>query len=85
MSIHYATNAQKNGRYEWRCIVIDFFLGGRCTKYQFRYADYETKHDWCNQEEWPKFNGNDTYLGLPKSLEKSTTPAIHLSAHTWMG
>ncbi|MEQ9448210.1 MAG: hypothetical protein RLN70_04780, partial [Rhodospirillaceae bacterium] len=73
MNIHYSTNPMKLGNHEWRCLVVGFYRGGRCTKYQWRkpactIGDYtQPAGRWKNAQDWPSFNSDDTYHGLPKS------------------
>ena len=55
------------GKHEWCLIVKDFFLGGKCTSYQWRRVGGEL---WKPSTVWLRFDPNDTYDGLPKSLEK---------------
>src|SRR5271165_7191841 len=61
------------GKHEWRVIVKPFYLGGNCTEYQWRSApvpglpEYTQGH-WRRDRDWPRWNGDDTYCGLPKTL-----------------
>lgn len=68
----YATPPMRIGKKEWRCIVKPWRDGSRCTVYEFRCPEWQgiPAGRWMNQCEWPGWDGNDTYLGLPKSLEK---------------
>jgi hypothetical protein len=63
------------GKHEWRVIVRPFYLGGNCTEYQWRPAAMPGLPEgmdeyWRREEDWPSFNGNDTYCGLPRTLRK---------------
>jgi len=63
------------GKHEWRVIVMPFYLGGTCLEYQWRRLDTfglpaTFRDPWRGEEDWPSFNGNDTYCGLPRTLKK---------------
>jgi hypothetical protein len=60
------------GKHEWRVIVTPFYLGGNCLEYQWRpaNADATAVSGWRCSKDWPRWNGNDTYCGLPKTLNK---------------
>jgi len=66
-TIYFETAPFLIGRYEWRLLVKAFYFGGRCTSYQWRRIGEEV---WKDARDWPRFDLNDTYEGLPKSLEK---------------
>jgi len=65
----FESSAIKIGKYYWRVIVINSTVvkGQKATLYQFSYTD---NGDWHDQHDWHKYNFNDSYLGLPKSLSK---------------
>lgn len=68
MKIYYTTQAMKIGKHEWRMVVKDHYLGGRCTSFQFV---RQNEFYWSDGREWPSYNINDgMYLGLPKSLRR---------------
>ncbi len=63
------------GKHEWRVIVRPFYLGGNCLEYQWRLAALpglpeDMPGHWQGEEDWPRWNGDDTYCGLPRSLRK---------------
>jgi hypothetical protein len=63
------------GKHEWRVIVTPFHLGGNCLEYQWRPANANgtaigSREFWRCSKDWPRWNGNDTYCGLPKTLDK---------------
>jgi len=64
---YFETSPFLIGKHEWRLQVKDFYLGGRCTSYQWRRVGGEF---WEPSTTWPRFDPNDTYDGLPKSLER---------------
>lgn len=73
MKIHYETPHMLIGKHYWRMIVIDFWLVPndqsykRCTRFQWRRSFFDV---WQNASEWPTYNHNDTFDGIPKSLSK---------------
>ena len=66
MNVYFESPSFKIGKHHWKIEVIDFYMGGRCTTYLWR-ADEADK--WNKSEAWPRYNINDTYLGLPRTLQ----------------
>ena len=72
----YESPSMRIGKHDWRVIVKPFYLGGNCTEYQWRPANlhglpdelHARREPWRSGEEWPGYNFNDTYLGLPRTL-----------------
>jgi hypothetical protein len=64
----------KIGKHLWRISVDETLYLGNCTVYEFlRISPYPQdmqKCFWQNEKSWPSWNGNDTFLGLPKGLYK---------------
>jgi hypothetical protein len=64
------------GKHEWCCVVYRHSQYGACTDYHWRKLYRESwvqglpRDRWRPQEEWPRYATNDTYGGLPRSLEK---------------
>lgn len=59
------------GKHEWRVIVKPFYLGGNCLEYQWRPAPMPgMPGQWNGETDWPHWNGDDTYCGLPRTLRK---------------
>lgn len=67
MSPLYTSPAMRLGKQDWRVVVRPFYLGGYCTEYQFRSSGADR---WRTATEWPGYDGDDTYNGLPRSLER---------------
>jgi hypothetical protein len=71
----YESQPMTIGKHEWRVIVRPHYQGGNCLEYQWRRLDTfglpaAFRDPWRGEEEWPGWNGNDTYCGLPRTLEK---------------
>lgn len=75
----FATPEYTVGKHVWRMIV---YVGqDMATKEPRRYTSYQFKGaagaaspaGWCAARDWPQYNPNDTYDGLPRSLEKIYT------------
>jgi hypothetical protein len=71
----YKSHPMTIGKHEWRVIVTPFYLGGNCLEYQWRPASQPATLDtprpyWRCSKDWPRWNGHDTYCGLPKTLQK---------------
>jgi|SRR3954471_23095106 hypothetical protein len=67
--VHYTSHLLTIGKHEWRIIVVDFWLsrkGDRCTDYQWRRLGSTA---WNDARDWHGYNHNDTYDGLPKTLQ----------------
>lgn len=65
------------GKHDWRMIVRPSDYSSRnVTEYQWRPANlhglpdelHARREPWRSGEEWPGYNFNDSYLGLPKTL-----------------
>lgn len=57
--------------HEWRIIVFQTLSYGRCTRYQWRPVNTLAglpPARWRNDTDWPRYNSDDTYNGLPRSL-----------------
>jgi hypothetical protein len=75
MTTIYTSKPITIGKHEWHVIVSPFYLGGNCLEYQWRPAGKQiqgipTREHWRCSKDWPRWNGNDTYCGLPKTLHK---------------
>ncbi|WP_244832479.1 hypothetical protein [Caballeronia sp. TF1N1] len=69
MKIYHVSCPMKIGQHEWRLIIRDFYISGRvkaCTEYEWR----KDGGPWRNAKDWPTYDSNDTYNGLPRSLQK---------------
>ena len=66
-NVLYKTPPMKIGSQSyWRLIVIpSSYAPGRATLYQWISA---TATYWHDQQDWPSYDFNDTYLGLPMAL-----------------
>ena len=63
----YTSEPMQIGKHLWR-IKIDHFDRSRlCTSYEFQ---DESGSFWHRSQDWPRYNINDTYLGLPRNLAK---------------
>jgi hypothetical protein len=74
MTTIYKSKPIKIGKHEWRVIVTPFYLGGNCLEYQWRPAATDgtasnSRDYWRCSKDWPRWNGNDTHCGLPKTLK----------------
>lgn len=64
------------GKHEWCCVVYRHAKYGACTEYHWRklypqsWAQGLPPDRWRSQENWPRHDTNDTYGGLPRSLQK---------------
>ena len=75
MTILFESTPLLIGKHEWRVIVRPFYLGGNCLEYQWRPAPMPGLPEgmaghWRGERDWPHWNGDDTYCGLPKTLRK---------------
>ena len=76
MKTYFTSNPMKIGKHEWRVLVTDLYLGGRCTRYEWRTPSYtlggytHPASVWCSDQDWPTYDTNDTYHGLPRSLDR---------------
>lgn len=67
----YTSPPMRIGKHWWRCIVYRHPIYAACTQYQWVRAGVSwTGEKWRSDRDWPRFNGNDTDLGLPRSLGK---------------
>ena len=69
MKVYFMSRPMQIGLHEWRLNIRDFDIGGKihvCTEYEWRRGD----GPWRKAREWPTYDGNDTYNGLPRSLAK---------------
>ena len=62
----YISPAMHLGQHDWR-LRIERSGRGMVTKYEFQ---DESGSFWRRSQEWPSYDLNDTYLGLPRSLSK---------------
>ena len=67
MTIFFQSSSMMIGKHEWRVRVISTRYHGRCTEYQYRRLG---ESQWHAERAWPSYNGNDTYLGMPRSLNR---------------
>lgn len=64
------------GKHEWCCVVYRHSQYGPCTDYHWRrlYPQCCMKDlppdRWRSHKDWPRYDHNDTYDGLPRRLEK---------------
>ena len=72
----YVSPSMAIGKHEWCCVVYRHPEYGACTDYHWRKiiprsweADFGPER-WASQEDWPHYDTNDTYSGLPRRLEK---------------
>jgi hypothetical protein len=62
------------GKHEWCCVVYRHPAYGACTNYHWRRISPPGALDaygparWSPQNEWPRYNSDDTYSGLPRRL-----------------
>lgn len=56
----------KIGKHEWKCVVYRHQIHGACTSYHWRLPG----NAWQSEKQWPSYDHNDTYNGLPKSLSR---------------
>ncbi|SEF11599.1 hypothetical protein SAMN02787142_7731 [Burkholderia sp. WP9] len=69
MKIYHVSSPMKIGLHEWRLNIRDFNIGGQihvCTEYEWRGCN----DPWRSAKNWPTYDHNDTYNGLPRSLRK---------------
>jgi len=65
----YTSEPMTIGKTHWRVGVASYEIGrgeSLCTFYEWS----KCGHYWNDSRQWPTYDGNDTYNGLPKSLEK---------------
>lgn len=65
----YISESMKIGKHFWRITVQSSRWGGNCTEYQYNMASNGLSV-WLSETSWHRYNSNDTYNGLPKSLIK---------------
>jgi hypothetical protein len=75
MNALYESCPMTIGKHEWRVIVTPSDFGGNCLEYQWRPSSKQglpeaMRLHWRSGKEWPRWNGNDTYCGLPRTLQK---------------
>jgi hypothetical protein len=63
----YASEPMIIGKHSWRMKIIRRQNGQTTTRYEFM---DESGCFWHDQKDWPRYNFNDTYLGLPRGLNK---------------
>ncbi len=83
--IFYASPPMMIGKHEWRVTVIPsrfydrkqaIMIPARSTLFEWRRpAYYFPGHhfeagEWQSQRDWPRYNFNDSFLGLPRTLSK---------------
>jgi hypothetical protein len=61
----YESAPMQIGKHGWRAVVKPSPYGVYVIEYQWRTS---SAAQWRTVTEWPRWNGNDTYCGLPKSL-----------------
>ena len=66
----YISNSMKIGKHFWRIVVEPSRYGGNCTEYQYNMARSNGLSVWLTETSWPRYNSNDTYNGIPKSLKR---------------
>jgi hypothetical protein len=70
----YVSPSMTIGKHEWCCVVYRHGTYGACTDYHWRKI-YPANlvaacgpARWTSEKGWPRYNGNDTYNGLPRRL-----------------
>jgi hypothetical protein len=66
MATFYTSPAYTVGKHRWQCVVYLHDTYGRCTRWEWQPL-YESLR-WRHHRDWPKYDPNDTYDGLPRSL-----------------
>lgn len=70
MASLFQSESARIGKHWWRILVRQGH-GGRHTEYQFRRAEpNDGLSQWRGQRDWPAYNTNDPYCGLPRTLSK---------------
>lgn len=68
---HFISEPMKIGRHEWRIGVGTFSMpyskDRRCTFYEWRKLHSQ---EWNSARSWPRYDINDTYNGMPKTLKR---------------
>ena len=83
MRVYFMSRPMKIGLHEWRINIRDCDICGKvqtCTEYQWR----RDNGPWQSAREWPAYDHNDTYNGLPRSLTKlyeANRAAVDLFIH----
>lgn len=62
----YVSPALRVGQHDWR-LCIERGWRGMVTRYEFQDKDSPI---WRRSQEWPGYDINDTFLGLPRGLSK---------------
>jgi hypothetical protein len=62
----YTSPSMSIGQHEWR-MLIERSGRGAVTRYEFQ---DESGAFWHRSQEWPRYDINDTYFGLPRGLAK---------------
>lgn len=70
-SIQWLSHPMQIGKHLWRVGVGEYDIRSpdnltRCTFYQYS----RDGMDWKEAREWPSYDSNDTYNGLPLSLDR---------------
>ena len=68
MSIVYSTPPERIGHNDWRCVVYVHAAYGPCTQWQWMRRPVTAYSEWRIDHDWPTYDGNDFYGGMPKSL-----------------
>lgn len=63
----YLSSPMKIGKQLWRMRICENGQGQVVTRYEFQDS---SGMFWHGQRDWPWYDFNDTYLGLPKELAK---------------
>lgn len=69
-NVLYETPVYKIGKHEWKLLVHNNSYYGNVTQFFWRRFSTIQNFYFNPDTEWPKWNGNDTYCGLPLSLNK---------------
>jgi hypothetical protein len=55
------------GKHEWRLRIFNHPTYGPCTTFEWRRAGSD---GWNPQRQWPSYDINHTYLGVPRGLDR---------------
>ena len=76
----YTSKPMQIGNHFWRMVIDRSRSDDRRLATRFEFQDPSGAF-WSDQRQWPEYNINDTYLGLPRNLEKlheRELPALRL-------
>ena len=76
--VGFVSEPMKIGKTLWRLVVYRHHLYGNCTEYEWLNQSSSPFPIWERSEKWPRYNSNDTYNGLPRTLVKIFNGNIHV-------